>query len=613
MSNDKNKKDKEDQIDKKNEASSALRALNALLHENSHHDKHEHAHGRHRGHGHKHDDHDDKDGDGDDDDGGDTVTVTAPLVNVGPVAQADAVTGLEDNTVSGNVLADNGHGADSDVDGGVLSVVPQVLTTVNGGTVTLLADGNFVYTPALNYNGPDSFIYNVLDGQGGSATGTVSLTIVSVNDGPVTQADAVTGLEDNTVSGNVLVDNGHGADSDVDGGVLSVVPQVLTTVNGGTVTLLANGSFTYLPLAGYHGVDTFDYTLLDGQGGSVIGMVTLSLETNNIVGMLTDDALNGTALNDDMDALAGNDLVHAGAGNDTVLGGDGADALYGEEGQDTLVGGDKNDVLEGGAGDDILFGDAGADIVRGDLGVDILHGGAENDFLYGGDEADTLYGDSGNDTLYGDAGNDLLYAGEGDDSVSGGTDDDTLYGEAGSDILNGDTGNDTIYAGDGADVVYGADGNDVIYGGLGKDVLTGNAGHDVLYGDGDMDTLYGYDGNDLLVGGAGEDTLWGMVGADTFKFSTADMDGTINRIRDFKVSDGDKLDVADILVGFTQGVSHIADFVKFTGPNSAGDVSLSVDRDGTGGAYASVFVAKLSAPGGALDAQTLLDTGVLLV
>ncbi len=74
------------------------------------------------------------------------------------------------------------------------------------------ADGTITYTPAANYTGADSFSYTIGDGQGGSATATVSVTVSAVNDAPVAVNDAATTAEETAVSIAVLAN-----DTDADG------------------------------------------------------------------------------------------------------------------------------------------------------------------------------------------------------------------------------------------------------------------------------------------------------------------------------------------------------------------------------------------------------------
>ena len=52
------------------------------------------------------------------------------------------------------------------------------------------------YTPAANYNGPDSFTFKANDGTVDSNVATVSITVTAVNDAPVANAQAVTTDED---------------------------------------------------------------------------------------------------------------------------------------------------------------------------------------------------------------------------------------------------------------------------------------------------------------------------------------------------------------------------------------------------------------------------------
>src|SRR5690606_13534356 len=113
---------------------------------------------------------------------------------------------------------------DSDVENDVLSI--SAATDGTNGTVT--HDGTSVtYTPDADFNGSDSFTYTVSDGNGGFDTATVNVTVNPVNDNPVAADDSFTGDEDSVIAGNVLADNGNGADSDVDGDTLSVVAETI--------------------------------------------------------------------------------------------------------------------------------------------------------------------------------------------------------------------------------------------------------------------------------------------------------------------------------------------------------------------------------------------------
>lgn len=104
---------------------------------------------------------------------------TSPLTDVAPVASGDSFATLEDTTVFGSV-----PGSDSDANGGTVSVTPFSGTTVAGGAVSLSADGSFIYTPALHFSGADSFDYVVSDGQGGTESASVALSVTGVADAP---------------------------------------------------------------------------------------------------------------------------------------------------------------------------------------------------------------------------------------------------------------------------------------------------------------------------------------------------------------------------------------------------------------------------------------------
>ncbi|MEZ0342902.1 Ig-like domain-containing protein, partial [Mycobacterium sp. pV006] len=223
-----------------------------------------------------------------------TVTISIAAVNDPVVAIDDTNTGTEDDApVTGNVL-DNDRDQNVDGQDETLTVTPVAGgTTANGGTYSLDAEGNYTYTPGLNFNGTDSFEYTVSDGTT-TATGTVTISIAAVNDPVVAIDDTNTGTEDGApVTGNVLTND---RDQNVDGTdeTLTVTPVVSgTTTNGGTYSLDAEGNYTYTPGLNFNGIDSFEYTVSDGVSSST-GTVTISIAAVNDPVVAIDDTNTGT-------------------------------------------------------------------------------------------------------------------------------------------------------------------------------------------------------------------------------------------------------------------------------------------------------------------------------
>jgi Ca2+-binding RTX toxin-like protein len=179
-------------------------------------------------------------------------------INSAPIAQNDVFDAAQGETVSGNVLTNDG-----DPDGDILTAIAQNLTTANGGQVTLATDGNFSYQAVDGFRGNDSFGYTVSDGNGGQSSATVNIADVFTNRAPVAVDDIVSAAHGAMVSGNVLTN-----DTDPDGDSLTVIPQNLTTVNGNQVIVNADGSFAYAAALGFKGDDSFDYTVQDVFGAT---------------------------------------------------------------------------------------------------------------------------------------------------------------------------------------------------------------------------------------------------------------------------------------------------------------------------------------------------------
>ncbi|MGQ0598680.1 tandem-95 repeat protein, partial [Aquabacterium sp.] len=192
-----------------------------------------------------------------------TINITVTPVNDAPTTNDVSVSGNEDSAISGQVTG-------ADVDGNPLSYTKASDPT--HGSVSVAANGNFVYTPNANYNGTDSFTVTVSDGQGGTATATVSVTIAAVNDAPTADNPGVIGAEDTPITGQVT-------GNDVDGDTLSYTKTSNPT--HGSVTVNSDGSFSYTPTANFNGSDSFTVTVADGHGGTVLSTVSVTVTPVN--------------------------------------------------------------------------------------------------------------------------------------------------------------------------------------------------------------------------------------------------------------------------------------------------------------------------------------------
>jgi uncharacterized repeat protein (TIGR01451 family) len=131
----------------------------------------------------------------------------------------------------------------------------------------------FVYIPFDDFNGTDSFEYKANDGQLDSNVATVTITVNPIDDAPVANDDSFGGNKDvalTVAAPGVLVN-----DSDVEGDALTAVLD--TGPSSGTVTLHADGSFTYTPNAGFTGFDTFTYLVTAGGLNSNTATVTIAI------------------------------------------------------------------------------------------------------------------------------------------------------------------------------------------------------------------------------------------------------------------------------------------------------------------------------------------------
>lgn len=106
-------------------------------------------------------------------------TTSVPSTADNPVVAADDTYSATEDAVLTVGAAQGVLANDTALDGGKAAVAGQI-TTAQGGTVALKADGSFSYTPKANFFGSDSFIYTAVDGDGDRDTGTVTLNVQDI-------------------------------------------------------------------------------------------------------------------------------------------------------------------------------------------------------------------------------------------------------------------------------------------------------------------------------------------------------------------------------------------------------------------------------------------------
>ncbi|KAA0983972.1 retention module-containing protein [Pseudomonas sp. ANT_J12] len=183
--------------------------------------------------------------------------------------------------------------------------------------------------------------------------------------------------------------------------------------------------------------------------------------------------------------------------------------------------------------------------------------------------SDTVNGGDGNDILFGDLVSFNGIAGEGYQAMQA-----FVAQQTGVDVSKVTTSNVHQFVTEHYttfDVSGAHDGNDTLLGGAGNDILFGSGGNDLLDGGKGNDILLGGTGNDTLIGGSGNDILIGGSGADTFVWKAGDTGSDV--IKDFKASEGDRIDLRDLLQGETG--STIDNFLKISTVDGVSSLQVS--------------------------------------
>lgn len=175
------------------------------------------------------------------------------------------------------------------------------ITSGTSFTLTLSATDRNALQGVLNRNGTSSTggtTYNLAAAEdwlaGADAAVVIAdmtgngITVSNANSAPVANNDSYSLNEDSSLTGGSVLTN----DADADGNTLTA--SLVSGPAHGTLTLNANGTFSYTPSANFHGTDSFTYRAHDGSAYSNVATVTLTITAVNDAPVLTTSGGNSS-------------------------------------------------------------------------------------------------------------------------------------------------------------------------------------------------------------------------------------------------------------------------------------------------------------------------------
>ena len=267
-----------------------------------------------------------------------SFTIAVTPINDSPEASDDSFLVEEGNELTGNLLLNdvdldetNGFSPESHY---TLSLNTSPITIVLNGSISLLSDGSFVYQPFLYFNGEDSFVYEVIDGEGGTSQATATITVTQINNAPelyfpssrITDEDteivilgiSVTDvdIEDNDMEMELSVEHGTLTLGSIEGLNFSLgdgeSDQEL--IFSGTIESISDAisPITFIPAENYNGVVSIQVDVTDlggtGSGGPLEAEGSLQITIN----AMNDDpiAIDDEGEVDEDEVLSGNVITN---------------------------------------------------------------------------------------------------------------------------------------------------------------------------------------------------------------------------------------------------------------------------------------------------------------
>ena len=225
-------------------------------------------------------------------------TYTLHFLNHKPAVSAQNVSTNEDTAM---LITLSSSDADDDAQSFTIVTGPShgslsTLSTANcSGAFPTNCSATVTYTPAADYNGPDSFTYKTNDGLEDGNTATVNITVNAVNDAPVADAQSVSTDEDTAKLITLTA-------SDIDGDALTfslgsgpsngTLGALGTPSCTGTAPKSCSATVTYTPSANYNGADSFKFTVNDGTVDSNVATINITVDAVNDAPVANSDSYN---------------------------------------------------------------------------------------------------------------------------------------------------------------------------------------------------------------------------------------------------------------------------------------------------------------------------------
>ena len=468
------------------------------------------------------------------------------LLNTAPVAASEInLAATEDTSVQGVIAA-------TDEQGDQLTF--GVETGPSQGAITLdPATGVFVYTPAADYSGADSFVVRITDANGASVVQTINVGVEQKADAPVLVANdvAVSVARVSTIKGTTGNDVVRGDQYVANSTFALAIAAALTDTDGSEqLSIRVSGLPSGATLSAGTLQSDGSYVL---QQTDLAGLTMTASTARDFTLQITAMAQDGNSVAETSDSVTVtfqrgqadmNDRIVATTGNDTYDGGLGSDTVD-YSAVTTAVSVDLSSGRAFGPGTQSL------------TSIENIVGTSQGDVITGNSSDNVIDAGSGNDRVNGGGGNDTFIGGLGDDRYDGGTGTDVLDYSSATRAIAVDDGDVTGMGSDrysNVEKIVGSKFADSFQGGKNVDAFDGGAGND---------WFRGYEGSDIFSGGAGSDTfVWDEKDVVSGKKSQG-----VDTITDFGA--GDRLDLSDMIDG-------VLGLVKVTDTAAGSMVSVKV-------------------------------------